>query len=340
MALMVVKQIERDKDLGSELDMPSASDIGSEWSVAVFAARESPQVILATLDAVINATCKRTTVDLLINGNSPLANKIAETLSRHPITSDFAKVRLWHIQLGDKAHAWNQFIHHLWPQGTTAFFVDGYVQPAEKSFAFLADGVNSSEQVFGSAGLPSSGRTAPQLRQQIQIEHSLHGNLFSLKPSVILRIKKIGFRLPLGIYRTDAVLEAALKFSFDPEHNDWNIDRVFIHPQVTWATPAKHWWRYSDIKAHLKRMLRQSQGKLEIHAVRYHLAIKKRGAASLPRTALELVLTWIDECPDQAREVLRSFMLRRALSQMRARHDWSSANIPPVLIWPVSNKSE
>jgi hypothetical protein len=34
-------------------------------------------------------------------------------------------VRLWSIEVSDKAHVSNQYVHHIWPGSEIAYFVDG-----------------------------------------------------------------------------------------------------------------------------------------------------------------------------------------------------------------------
>src|SRR3954454_19268567 len=79
--------------------------------VAIFTARESVDVLAACLRATIGACVGLDArVDVLVNGNLPLAQDIASVTDRErsPV-----RVRVWHIPLGDKANAWNVYLHHI-----------------------------------------------------------------------------------------------------------------------------------------------------------------------------------------------------------------------------------
>ncbi|MDO8971776.1 MAG: hypothetical protein Q7U74_13870, partial [Saprospiraceae bacterium] len=298
------------------------------WSVAVFAARESLEVLLITLDAILVAIKRPATVNLLINGNETLATNLNAALMEKSITNALVEIRIWIIEIGDKACAWNQYIQHIWNSGELAFFVDGYARPNPSSFVLLENAMTSSGQISAATGLPSTGRTAKPLGKMMLATHGLHGNLYCISPAIMQHMKSSGFHLPAGIYRTDSTLGAAIKFCFDPANNEWNDSRVFVHPEVTWTTPEKHWWRFSDIKSQLKRQLRQAQGDLENRAVRNHLQVCKRRAESLPATALELVETWVIACPDEAASALCNPLHRHAWKNLKTMVDWSKSAIP------------
>lgn len=243
----------------------------NRWSIAIFAARESLPVILDTIDAVIKACHRPSSVNILVNGNFQLAKELSNLKIR--ITNSLICAKIWYIEFGDKAHAWNQYVRYIWNDGQLAFFIDGYVCPYPSALVLLEEGVNFCQHVHASTGLPANGRSAKLLGEMLLKTHGIHGNLYCVKPNVMSHIRESGFHLPLGIYRTDSTLGAAIKFNFDPENYDWDLKRIFVHPEATWLVPKKHWWRYSDTKQQLKRMLRQAQGDLENKAVQFHLQI-------------------------------------------------------------------
>lgn len=308
------------------------------WAVAVFAARETPHELRSTLDAIVEAANAATVIDVMVNGNAALAAAIAQWLGAGKRGAGPAVVRVWSIALGDKAHAWNQYVHAVWPGAPLSFFVDGYVRLKPDALALLAAGMAASPGALGGTGVPTSGRTAAKLRQHMLAEGGMHGNLFVLTEAVMERLRQSRFHLPLGIYRTDSTLGAALAFGLDPSQYPWDIkNRVFVHPDASWTTEERKWWRYAEVKSQLKRLLRQSQGVLENLAVEDFLAHRKLAPADLPRTASELVLEWVERCPDKAGATLsRSPLSRIALKKFRAPRDWSAAEEAPALIgaWP------
>lgn len=303
------------------------------WSIAIFAARETPEELMLTLGMVLSAASKPAQIDLVINGNEALAAAIAERISTNVSTGGMSSVRVWFLALGDKANAWNQYVYSIWPGGEITFFVDGYVHPDGNAFGLLESCLLEPSQALGATGVPGGGRSARHLREKMIKEGGIHGNLFCLKKETVERITESGFRLPLGLYRTDGTIGAALRFNLDPANNEWEPARIRVQPDASWSTKKRNWWRLSDSISQVKRMLRQAQGAFENRAVRQHCAIRRAPVSDLPPTAAELVLNWARDCPDDAREIEnRNFLYQRALKNLKRPRNWDAANIPPKLL--------
>lgn len=305
------------------------------WAVAVFAAREELNELFMTIKAVKDATAQcPAIIDVLVNGNQKLANDISELLKCQNSSNSPAVVRIWSIALGDKAHAWNQYVHAIWPGAKMSFFVDGYVRLDLDALKLLDDGVTAHPKAHGGTGTPSTGRSAENMRQQMLTHGGLHGNFFALTKATINQIRQCQFNLPLGIYRTDSTLGAALAFGLDPLRYKWDLkSRIFVHPAVTWTTDERKWWRYSEVKSQFKRTLRQAQGVLENKAVQNFLVLQKLPPQKLPRTASALVLDWAKNYPSEADAIFwKSPLCRFALKKLKQPRDWSSAAQPPQLV--------
>lgn len=305
-----------------------------KWSVAIFGSRESVADLQITLEAVLSAIGnKQAQINLLINGNEQLAISYTAAIANYQINNPAVKICVWFIAFGDKAHAWNQYLQSIWNDGEMAFFVDGYTRPNPDAFALLDESLHTEKSVFAATGLPTTGRTASALRKLLQNTHGLHGNLYCVKSEVMQYMKATGFHLPLGIYRTDPALGAAIKFSFDPGNHDWDINRIYVHPDVSWTTPPKYWWRLSDVKGQVKRIIRQAQGDLENKALRFHLQVCKRPANDLPLNVLVLVESWISNCSQEASMLLKNPLRRYALKKMRKSHFGDDVLQSPVLVY-------
>ncbi len=303
------------------------------WSVAVFSSRETVAELLVSIQAVLAATRKPSLIDLLINGNESLARNFCEHIDSIRGGKKGSVVRVWDIALGDKANAWNQYVHVLWPAGKIVFFLDGYVRPDPDSLSFLEAGMQSAPEALGATGIPRSGKSAIKLRKQMLEKGGIHGNMYCLSGETMANIKRKSFHLPLGIYRTDSILGAALKFNLDPANNEWDPARIQVNPDSGWDTKPKRWWRLSDIKSHMKRVFLQSRGDLENRAFRHSFAIKKASLAELPETAAEMVLNWAKSCPDDVDLIIRRNVFSRwALKKFKQPRDWGAAKSVPQLI--------
>lgn len=305
-------------------------------SVVMFSSRESAEVLSEALHNTLQAAAGHAqVVHLLVNGNPALCDAMLARLQGGLAADSEVEVRLWNIPLGDKAHAWNQFFHHIWSGESLSFFVDGYVRPNHDALRLLADAVMADPHLLGGTGVPTVGRTARHLAQAMIRDGGFHGNLCCIKGSAIETFRERGFRIPLGMYRTDPLVAAVLCFSLDPAHHDWDVSRIHVHPRASWLTDEKRWWRWQDIRSAFKRVLRQQRGLLENQAVKQHLAHDRLKPETLPRTASDLVLAWQRQQPVAAATFMRRHPLTRwALNEMSQPREWGEEALHPICLWP------
>lgn len=304
------------------------------WAVAVFAAREKPAELYRTVQAIDAAAAEHTVIDVMVNGNAGLATEVSRLINLGRSSNASTVIRVWSIFLGDKAHTWNQYVHHVWPGAKQTFFVDGYVRVRPDALKLLDAGMSAAPYALGGTGVPTAGRTASAAGKRMLTEGGIHGNLFALTNLVMLQLRQKKFHLPLGIYRTDGTLGAALAFGLDPSKNGWDLKRrILVHPSVSWATDEKTWWRYSEIKSQFKRILRQAQGELENCAVKDLLAGRRIAPEMLPHTASEMVLDWVRLHPNEVQgALLKNPLVWFALKKLREPRDWSAEAQLPQLI--------
>ncbi len=270
------------------------------WAVAIFAARENKETLTATIRAGIQACVgKFAVIDLIINGNPSLAGQLtshlATTIEELP---DNLRIRIWETAAADKANAWNRYVHELWPDADLNFFVDGYASVQPDALVVLADALRSSgPSIWAATGVPSHGRSAASVRALMLRDRGLHGNLYALPRHTLLALRRCGFRLPLGLYRTDGILGAALKFALDPVNCMWEPNRILVCARATWDYDPLNWHRIRDLRTHFRRRLRQAQGRLENAAVRQHWAVERNGVAALPATRRALIINWMRHHP-------------------------------------------
>ena len=300
-------------------------------SVAIIASREDVDTLENCVVSVIHA-CKdkAAVIDVLINGNSQLAHDVAQIAFDCP---ERCQLRIWRIQQGDKAHAWNEYVHRIWPRRGDAFFLDGYVEVAVNAFDALDEALSASPDAWGATGVPTSGRSAAHLRAQMLREGGFHGNLNVLRAHVMQKLQASGFRLPLGLYRTDSLTGALLMFGLDPAAHTWDKRRIAVVPDAVWKVRVMGRLTYKTIVSQWKRMLRQAQGDLENKAVREHLAVRRLAPHLLAPTSQALVNGWVAAQPEQARQLFRKRPLcAYAAWRLRAPRDWAAAAIAPTMV--------
>jgi hypothetical protein len=305
-------------------------------AIAIIASREDVRTLKNCIDSVIRAVKGSTAViDVLVNGNAQLARDVATLPFTH---SPECKLRIWNIKQGDKAHAWNEYLHHIWPGEGDAFFLDGYVEVDDKALNALTSGLMASEAAWGATGVPTSGRSAARLRAQMLREGGFHGNLNVIRAHAMQKLRVSGFRLPLGLYRTDSLIGALLMFGLDSATNSWDTRRILVEPNAVWKVRGIEKFTYRNVVSQWKRTLRQAQGVLENRAVREHLAVKRLAPHLLPATTHELVNLWISAQRDQARSLFRSRPLcAYAAWKMKTPRDWSAAAVAPEMVADIGH---
>ena len=312
------------------------------WSVAVFASRESPDELISTLGAIVEAAAKPTVIDVMVNGNAELATKTTQQINRIQAPPGSVAIRVWSIPMAGKAHAWNQYLHRVWPGTRLAFFIDGYAKIKNDSLKRLEDGLSTNTDTLAGGGVLVTGRTASKLRERTLREGGIQGAFFVLKESAMNELRVKDFHLPLGLYGFDSLLGAVLSFGIDPSKNKWDAKSyIFLHPDITFSIDEKKWWRYSDIKTHFKRILNNGLRILVIGATRDYLARRKLPPEDLPRTVEEFVLTWVANCPEEAKKILRkSPTCRLALNKLRIAKDWSAAEKENELVYSSTGRHD
>lgn len=301
-------------------------------AVVVFAYRETIKVLVDTLEAARFGTDESTVIEVLVNGNSALAETLAGWAVGH--ASDWTRLRIWSIDYGDKANAWNQYFHKLWHGESQTFFIDGYVTIRHDAVRLLSQTLMNNPHAWGGCGIPSGSRSANSLAAQMLDGGGFHGNFCCIKGTAIEQIKRRNILLPIGLYRTDSLVGALLAFGLDPARNKWDARKLIVAPQVTWDTPPKYWWRYADIKAEFKRKFRQSKGDLENAAVKNFLVQRKEYPENLPRTIQEMLAKWIDCFPEDLKAIRkRNIFMRFYLRSCKNKLHVNEEKLLPSLMW-------
>ena len=306
------------------------------WALVIFASRETPTTLRQTIDAALVSAGGLARIDVLVNGNVQLAADIARSFAETAGMKE-SPVRIWSIPLGDKANAWNQYIHQIWAGEDLAFFVDGYVRLNADAVQLLGNGVTGDERVLGGCGVPTAGHSAEALRNNLIVNTGFHGNFCCIKGRVLAQMRDSGTALPVGLYRTDSLMGAFLCYALNPATHVWEDHRILVHPTASWDVDGVRWWHPRDLIAMVKRYGRQARGRLENKAIANHLAIRRQTSQSLPDTARELVLEWAERCPAEFQGVFkRDLLARRSFLELRNAGSMDTVSFAPSLVWQGS----
>lgn len=273
-----------------------AFPIRPQWSIAIFAARETVAELLLTLEKAVAAASRPSTIDIVVNGNRALHDALlADTGHLLAFLSPLTSLRLWYVAYGNKAHAWNQYVASMWPQTSTAFFVDGYVQLRADNLQRLAESIERSDIALAASGFPMAGRSSCEIQAEVNTHGGLHGNLFAIRQETMQALRDRNIRLPIGLYGFDTVLGGFLGFGLDPAQHEWDMKgRVTTDAGVCWFVRNKHWWNIGDIRTQMKRILNNALRALVRKATTHYLRKQRRLPESLPGTIESYVMEWAD----------------------------------------------
>ena len=308
-------------------------------AVSVYSSRESSDVLAQTLRCCLWATTgMNASVDVIVNGNPSLASIAANLPVVRATVGGKIRLRVWNVMLGDKAFAWNEYVHRLAPPAQTYVFIDGYVQVEEGSLKRMSQILQNADNALAATGLPTTGWSAAKVSASMRRNGGIHGNLYALKANAMAEFRRIGFKLPLGLYRTDSTLGAALAFGLNLFAREWRpLERILIDDQVAWRIKPLAWWRPDDLLTFYRRRKRQGHGQLENKAVSDVFAVRRMPFESLPGTTAELVGDWVKSRPDEAQAMLaRSDLARRALRVLQEERCWALAKKMPECVFDSS----
>lgn len=250
-------------------------------AVAVFAHNEERNIIRC-LDSLPAAGCPESArVLVLANGCTDRTVCLVEEYARtRPNVVPLV------IAKGDKANAWNAFVHEHVPDGGAAAFVDGDVVPGPRSIALLANALEANPRALVASAVPSSGRSRHAQTEGVVSERGVLGNLYAVREELLDRIRRAGIRMPIGFVREDGLIGALAKWDLDPTNTKWDDERVLPVRQSTFTFRSIPVWTPAGWRQYLRRRVRYSVGRFE--TVMLRRVLKTAGAAAMPRTVEEL----------------------------------------------------
>lgn len=221
------------------------------WSVAIFAARETAETLSRCIRAAL-AACSghRPVIDVLVNGNRELAQAIADGGWGKLAVPD-GRVRIWSIAAGDKAHVWNEYLRRIWPVGRTALFIDGYARMRADALAPLEE------------RLERPGAWRGNDKSQMLKTGGPYGNMHAISAQDMAMLRTSGFRLPVGFYRGDSLIGAVLAFGLEAGTDARDRTLNSLRPQA-------------------RRVLPQAAGSRGVAPLRRRMSDRQGGKAGAP----------------------------------------------------------
>ncbi len=261
------------------------------YAISAIASRESLYTLQKTLACCIDAAQMQhapVVINILVNGNPALYDQLVDASKE--IQFDASKpvdVNLFHYETGDKSNTVNEYIYSFRNKALIHVLIDGYVWVHADTLLKI-DRELHRKPFLAATGIPSMGRGARVLREQMLKEGGMHGNMCILSDACLSKIVEHDFRIPVFLYRSDGLLGAIINFNFEPASNAWDSRRVKVISDLTWTIPQGQLLHPRLIVVYFKRRLRQLQGNIENRAIKRLLSDEKREIGELPDNVYQL----------------------------------------------------
>jgi glycosyltransferase involved in cell wall biosynthesis len=228
------------------------TDTSHPWQVAVFAHNEARNII-ACLDSLQAAATHPIECHVLANACSDRTEALVrEYATRHP------NVHLLLITLGDKANAWNVFVHEVALRGASHyFFIDGDVRATPGALDEMAAVLTQHPQANGVSALPKSGRGVAAFQRDMLKDNGVAGNLYGLRGAFVEHIRLQMIHMPIGTIGEDALMGAMLKWDLRGDSR-WDNSKVVVARDAGFEFDSVSFWLPREWKKYYRRRVRYS----------------------------------------------------------------------------------
>ena len=244
------------------------------WSICIFAHNEAERLpqCLAALDGA--AAGGDYTAHVMENGSTDRTAEAARAFSCLD-----SRVQVHELPVGDKANAWNEYVHRIAGDADMHIFIDGDVRPTKGSFRAFETAFGRSPHAYGAAALPATGRSRKHWTHRLFDEHYLSGNLYALSGEAVSKIRKQKFRFPFGAVGEDGLLTYLLLTDLKGYDDDSHTDRIAIASGAFFEFDSLG-LSPGDVNIYLNRLKRYSRRYIQNHIM--YPVLKREGISVLP----------------------------------------------------------
>lgn len=298
-----------------------------DWSVAIFGVNESSTIERCVLSIESASRERRTHVTILLNGTTDdsLQKLKGLRLSKNMALSVFL------YRKADKANAINQFIHELRPAADAYFFIDAYTRIGVGSLEAIAAEMAVNPHALTVTGVPVNGRSAESTTRATLKGGVVSGQLYGLQKEFMARLVDLGLRLPLNLYRGDALIGSMACHNLDPLHTKWDDKRAAGVANASFEISPLSPFRWSDIKRQFNREIRQARGRIENAAIKS--IIYSKGYGALPVDSDEMINGYLAKNPTSNAKSLRqryfNYLCRKRIANSKT---CSQSDLTPTMV--------
>ncbi|MDB5371737.1 MAG: hypothetical protein JWP04_379 [Belnapia sp.] len=249
----------------------------SDWSIVILARGEAAS-LARCLEAIATAAAGHDAqVTLLLNGGVDASVAVAERFAAGTEGGTRPRLRLFHIPHGDRANAWNHYLHSLRPAAAMHVFVDAHAAMTPGALRSLAATLAEHPEAEAATALPSTGRRAAAQRAVLRSGDALHGSLHALRGRFLDRIAQEGLRLPVGLREIHPVIAGLLG------------DRIVVAEEATWRVAPLARFSPKGLRRAWRRRIREARAPMEAAALTAALA----ATPEMPAFAAPMLRDWL-----------------------------------------------
>lgn len=290
------------------------ANVPAQRAVVVFAHNESRRIV-ACLEALrLSPLLPDTTCYVLANG---CTDDTVACVIEYAQTAPWVKVI--DLEIGDKANAWNYFVHEIAPDAEIYFFTDGDCQVEKGALQELEAYLLKDRHINAVSGVPSLRNVSLGIfRREIVAEGGFAGNLYALSQDFVARLRAQRVRLPQGLIGDDSLIGALALWNLDPSTR-WNHDLVRIVPSATFQYESIIRASFHDPMFYIRRLRRYSLRYFQNQLIKSR--IKQSGLSILPYHVNTLYLDARDDELTPRRSLQYFFSDRWAIRFIRHIRD-------------------
>ena len=252
----------------------------TDASICIFARNEAvhlPRAVFAINAAADDLNCS---VHIMVNGCTDATLDVAKVLA----AAD-PRITVHELPVGDKSHAWNEYVHRIAGKAPCHVFLDGDIRPGKGAIEALAKLLAAKPQTYGAAALPASGRSQSAWAARLKDNHYLSGNLYALSRDAIAEFRHRSIHLPFGAKGEDGLISYLLLTDFEGGPNATATHRIEVANTAVFEFDSLS-LNIRDLMIYRRRLQRYSERHFQ-KALLYP-RLKKYGVAAMPDNVYEI----------------------------------------------------
>jgi glycosyltransferase involved in cell wall biosynthesis len=244
--------------------------------------------VFAHNEAIRITGCLRSVEKAVRHGDQCVVLNNGSTDNTQSLVEEFCKANafctLVTIDVGDKANAWNVFVHELGIEADLFCFLDGDCEIAPNSLDALQKCIASNPLANAATALPPA-RLWQRTRQAILRDGGLAGNLYALSKQFVERLRGRNVRLPFGLIGDDSLVGALAYWDLNPTE-DWDERRIVVCADAEFSFVSL--WPFSPRGLQLSYRRRIRYSLRHFQTVLMRKPLKQRGLAGIPKSVDDL----------------------------------------------------